>query len=80
MGNITSKNKIASGKIIATDLSLSYTKTNILGRMIIIHDKPDDLGKGIGYLKEESEKTGNAGARIACAVIIIKSKLNLKLF
>ena len=41
--------------------------------MIIVHDKPDDLGKGVGDLKEESEKTGNAGARIACAVIGIKS-------
>jgi len=73
LGNIISKKKVATGKLIANDLSLSYTKTNILGRMIIIHDKPDDLGRGVGELKEESEKTGNAGARIACAVIGIKS-------
>jgi len=45
---------------------------NIIGRCLIIHADPDDCGKG-GDI--ESTKTGNAGKRIACAVIGY-SKLN----
>ena len=38
----------------------------IFGRSIVIHDGVDDLGQGGNA---ESLKTGNAGGRIACAVI-----------
>jgi Cu-Zn family superoxide dismutase len=50
-------------------IKLSGNVTNIVGRMLIIHQDPDDCGKGIGELRNESLKTGNAGKRIACAVI-----------
>ena len=39
---------------------------SVVGRSIMIHADPDDLGKG-GH--ELSLTTGNAGARIACGEI-----------
>jgi Cu-Zn family superoxide dismutase len=50
-------------------VKLSGNITNIIGRMLIIHQDPDDCGQGIGELRQESLKTGNAGKRIACAII-----------
>jgi Cu-Zn family superoxide dismutase len=41
----------------------------IIGRMLIIHQDRDDCGMGLGDARAESLKTGNAGKRIACAVI-----------
>jgi Cu-Zn family superoxide dismutase len=38
---------------------------SILGRSIIIHDKPDDM---------KTDPTGNSGNRIACGVILASSK------
>tara|TARA_R100001163_G_C5067878_1_gene207354 strand:- start:4638 stop:4781 length:144 start_codon:yes stop_codon:yes gene_type:complete len=37
-----------------------------MGRSIVIHKLPDDMGRGG---TPESLKTGSAGARIACGVI-----------
>lgn len=39
---------------------------SIIGRSIVIHENKDDLGLGNN---KESKKTGNAGKRIACAII-----------
>ena len=47
-------------------IRLRGTKSNILGRGLIIHADPDDCGEG-GY--PDSLTTGHAGKRIACAVI-----------
>ena len=46
-------------------IRLRGTKSNILGRGLILNADEDDLGIG----GEESTRTGNAGKRVACAVI-----------
>ena len=49
-----------------TRIQLRNTKYNIIGRSVVIHQDEDDLGFGGDA---ESLSTGNAGRRIACAVI-----------
>lgn len=44
-----------------------YEPNSVIGKTIVIHEKPDDLGLGG---TEESLKTGSAGGRMACSVIV----------
>ena len=73
LGNISSHNGISKGTIETKTLSLRGDLRNcIVGRMIIVHEDRDDLGKAFsksGWGDAESLKTGNAGKRLACGVI-----------
>lgn len=66
LGNVTAgANGVA--KINVRDKIISLQgEHNIIGRTVVVHADPDDLGLG-GH--ELSKTTGNAGGRLACGVI-----------
>jgi Cu-Zn family superoxide dismutase len=67
LGNIQSNSKgEAKYKFRDNMIKLRGSKSNIIGRGLIIHEDTDDCGEGGN---EESLKTGNAGKRISCAII-----------
>ncbi|MED6169642.1 hypothetical protein PIB30_023195 [Stylosanthes scabra] len=45
---------------------------SILGRAVVVHADPDDLGRG-GH--DLSKTTGNAGARVGCGIIGLQSSV-----
>lgn len=63
-GNITvgedGKGRI---EIESADLSVSGATNGVLGRAIVLHEKPDDM---------TTQPSGNSGARIGCGVITAK--------
>ncbi|KAI7684863.1 Superoxide dismutase [Cu-Zn], partial [Sarcoptes scabiei] len=66
LGNIVA-DESGTALIDIKDSKISLTGLNtIIGRSLVVHADPDDLGRG-GH--ELSKSTGNAGGRIACAVI-----------
>jgi len=68
LGNIQSNSKgEANYSFYDNVIKLRGSKANIIGRGLVIHEDTDDCGLLQG--NAESLKTGNAGKRIACAVI-----------
>lgn len=67
LGNIEASCDGGVTQINIQDSQISLSgENNIIGRTLVVHADPDDLGIG-GH--ELSKTTGNAGARIACGVI-----------
>jgi Cu-Zn family superoxide dismutase len=67
LGNLkTDENGTVTTSIRDNIIRLRGEKANIIGRGLIIHADEDDCGKGNN---EASLINGNAGKRIACAVI-----------
>ncbi|CAH1119306.1 unnamed protein product [Phaedon cochleariae] len=66
LGNIqATDNGVAKVNIKDKFISLEG-ENSIIGRTVVVHADPDDLGQG-GH--ELSKTTGNAGGRLACGVI-----------
>ncbi|KAK8966255.1 Superoxide dismutase [Cu-Zn] 4AP [Platanthera guangdongensis] len=66
LGNVTvGEDGIATVEVVDTQIPLSGPNS-VIGRAIVVHADPDDLGRG-GH--ELSKTTGNAGGRLVCGVI-----------
>lgn len=66
LGNIT-VGEDGKASFTITDCQIPLCGPNsIIGRAVVVHGDPDDLGKG-GH--ELSLTTGNAGGRVACGII-----------
>jgi Cu-Zn family superoxide dismutase len=73
LGNICFDSKGVAKFVMEDDLvKLRGTKANVIGRSLVIHEDPDDLGMG-GH--SDSLTTGHAGKRITCAVIGFSKKM-----
>ncbi|RCN24089.1 copper/zinc superoxide dismutase, partial [Ancylostoma caninum] len=60
-------NGVATIDITDTIISLrSGSSNDVVGRAMVIHADPDDLGRGTSPL---SGTTGNSGPRVACGII-----------
>ncbi|KAN0009423.1 hypothetical protein ACTFIU_006713 [Dictyostelium citrinum] len=67
LGNITSCSSTGVATVCIQDNIISlFGELSIIGRTLVIHANPDDLGLGGTPL---SKTTGNAGGRVACGIL-----------
>ena len=74
-GDLGNVNVGGDGKVdfTITDSQIPLCGPNsVIGRAVVVHADPDDLGKG-GH--ELSKTTGNAGARVGCGIIGLQSSV-----
>ena len=78
LGNIVVNKKGNCNMVLYDKYIKLKGKCSIVGRSVVIHENPDDLGRGgldekgniiDQKVHQESLKTGNAGKRILCGVI-----------
>lgn len=65
LGNVASVGGCVNEVKIMPNVQLS----DVVGRGLVVHAREDDLGSGAGAARDESLRTGNAGARVACGRI-----------
>ena len=70
LGNIKTNEAGECNMILRTR---KFIVEEIIGRSVVVHENPDDLGKTD---HKDSKTTGNSGKRIACSVIGIGSNSN----
>ncbi|EXB67662.1 sodC protein [Morus notabilis] len=74
LGNITAGDDgTATVTIVDKQIPLSGPHS-IIGRAVVVHGDPDDLGRG-GH--ELSKTTGNAGGRVACGKYYWSARINM---
>ena len=66
LGNIKPNKKGICSVKLNDKLIKLRGKFSVIGRSIVIHENPDDLGRGNN---KDSLTTGNSGKRIACGII-----------
>ena len=71
LGNIQAGDNGVAVVDIVDHLIPIHGPHTIVGRAIVVHEKVDDLGKGGN---DESLKTGNAGARVACGIVALAAE------
>ena len=69
LGNIVANSLGIANFLIKAPRVYLTGERSVVGRSIVVHSGQDDLGKG---RDAESLKTGNAGDRLACGVIVLR--------